>query len=480
MPTLLNNTRPSTSTVLASTTSSNMDDALVMASTSSSINNTKDALGDSSPPGAQADDNDVEIVGSPLVIEERPQEKRKSNDGGDGQQGGKQKHKSNDGGDVQQGKQKKKKHTATSKSHQKRPAISDADLEKQVNRARHCSLQNVVDLSLQDTQAPDSDGDDEAIKDVTTYFTMPISCSKQSLWWEGFDLFVPTKHPGLYKEYVMCKKCPTPAKSTDAGIVKVGVNQSTSNLRSHTRHHHPEEYETISTRVNKFTKRSSEQEVLPTSIKNMPGFSAKLKVKDARLLYRTAAATLAIEEGIPFRIFAQPSFRRLFTPLNSESDRIVNLNRQEVRDSVFEMGGFAIEATKREIRNHQIAWTSDHWTGADKGTYTTVTAHWINNATWRLHSACLDFKVFEGSTTGERIYEDIVAVLQKYQGESEDTIVFDTIGITDTTGNMGKLGRYLRENGKEHGYCTDHNLHLVAKLAFEREIVRVLMCFHLL
>jgi hypothetical protein len=96
----------------------------------------------------------------------------------------------------------------------------------------------------------------------------------------------------------------------------------------------------------------------------------------------------------------------------------------------------------------------------------TVTLHWINNATWRLHSACLDFKVFEGSTTGERIYEDVVAVLQKYQGEAEDTIVivFDTIGITDTTGNMGKLGRYLRDNGKEHGYC---------------KIVCVLMCFHL-
>ncbi len=103
----------------------------------------------------------------------------------------------------------------------------------------------------------------------------------------------------------------------------------------------------------------------------------------------------------------------------------------------------------------------------------TVTAHWINHATWKLHSACLDFKVFEGSTTGERIYEDIVAVLQKYQGEAKDTIVFDTIGITDTTGNMGKL----RDNGKEHGYCTDHNLHLVAKLAFEREIVCVLMFF---
>ena len=58
-----------------------------------------------------------------------------------------------------------------------------------------------------------------------------------------------------------------------------------------------------------------------------------------------------------------------------------------------------------------------------------------------LKSAVLDFKIFEGSTTGERIYEDVMAVLQKYQGEAEDTIVFDTIGITDTTGNMGKLGK---------------------------------------
>ena len=87
--------------------------------------------------------------------------------------------------------------------------------------------------------------------------------------------------------------------------------------------------------------------------------------------------------------------------------------------------------------------------------------------------------VFEGFTTSKCIYEDIVAVLQKYQGEAEDTIVFDTIGITDTTGNMGKLGRYICDNGKKHGYCTDHNLHLVAKLAFEREIVCVLMCSHL-
>jgi hypothetical protein len=155
----------------------------------------------------------------------------------------------------------------------------------------------------------------------------------------------------------------------------------------------------------------------------MPGFTAKVKAKDVKLLYWTAATTLEIEEGIPFRMFSHSSFCRLFIPLNAESDKIVNFSCNNVRDSVVKMGGFAVEATKREICNHQILWTTDHWTSADKFTYTTVTAHWINKTTWKLHSACLDFKVFEGSTTGDRIYEDIIAVLQKYQGEADkDTL----------------------------------------------------------
>jgi hypothetical protein len=127
--------------------------------------------------------------------------------------------------------------------------------------------------------------------------------------------------------------------------------------------------------LNKTTKKSSEQEVLPTFILNMPSFSARPKVKDARLLYWTATATLAIEEGIPFCTFSQPSFRCLFIPLNSEFKNNVGLNQAEVRASVLKMGRFAIEAMKKEICNHQIVWTSDHWTGPDKVTYTTATAH---------------------------------------------------------------------------------------------------------
>jgi len=81
--------------------------------------------------------------------------------------------------------------------------------------------------------------------------------------------------------------------------------------------------------------------------------------------------------------------------LNHESDKIVKLQRHQFKDAVLEMGSYAVEATKREIRNHHIAWTTDHWTGQDKATYTTVTAHWIGEArkvspgqwkrTWVLH-----------------------------------------------------------------------------------------------
>jgi hypothetical protein len=278
---------------------------------------------------------------------------------------------------------------------------------------------------------------------------------------------MPSKHPKLYAEYALCLSC-SKSSNPDSALVKIGISQSTSNLRAHKKFNHPKEYEVINNTNNLKTSQSVPSST--TSIKNMPGFGTKLNTTSAKLIYRTAAATLAMEEGIPFRTFEQPAFRRLFIPLHHESDKIVKLKRDQVKDAVLEMGSYAMEATKREIHNHQIAWTTDHWTGQDKATYTTVTAHWINDKTWMLKSAVLDFKIFEGSTTGERIYEDIMAVLQKYQGVTEDTIVLDTIGITDTTGNMGKLGKYLRDNGKEHGYCTDHNLHLVAKLAFDREI----------
>jgi hypothetical protein len=131
-----------------------------------------------------------------------------------------------------------------------------------------------------------------------------------------------------------------------------------------------------------------------------------------------------------------------------------------------QLGKYAEDAIQLELKGKRLAWTSDHWIGPNDETYTTVTAHYISD-TWRIKSACLDCKVFHGSTSGANIYEDIMLVLAIYNGKT--MMVMDTVGVTDTTRNMGKLGQFLCDNGHEHAYCTDHSFHLNAKLAFERK-----------
>jgi len=79
-------------------------------------------------------------------------------------------------------------------------------------------------------------------------------------------------------------------------------------------------------------------------------------------------------------------------------------------------------------------------------------------------SIIVDFKVFHGTTSGEAIYNDQANVLAGYTTKCNLVI-----GITDTTGSMGVLGKHLRDNGMEHAYCTDHNLHCNAVLAFNGE-----------
>ena len=48
--------------------------------------------------------------------------------------------------------------------------------------------------------------------------------------------------------------------------------------------------------------------------------------------------------------------------------------------------------------------------------------------------------------------------------------------MTDTTGSMGTLGAYFRENDLEHGYCTNHSLHCNAILVFNGQWMCAIPC----
>jgi uracil phosphoribosyltransferase len=132
--------------------------------------------------------------------------------------------------------------------------IDGNDVFPSVNQGRDsCGGGNIVDSSSRLTTNDNEDDDNEEVEERTKYITLPVSCGKNSPWWVGFELFNPVKHPTLYKAHVMCKECSTFKNNPNAGIIKIGTSQSTSNLRSHKKHHHPAEYETITKGVSKTT-----------------------------------------------------------------------------------------------------------------------------------------------------------------------------------------------------------------------------------
>jgi len=84
----------------------------------------------------------------------------------------------------------------------------------------------------------------------------------------------------------------------------------------------------------------------------------------------------------------------MFKPFNKNASLITNFDRRGIRDKVERLGRLAEKATEKEMSGRRgVAWTTDHWTSSNDETYTTVTAHYIDDH-WKLQSAVLDFKVF--------------------------------------------------------------------------------------
>ena len=168
---------------------------------------------------------------------------------------------------------------------------------------------NIVDSSLRLTTNDNEDDDNKEVKEGTKYITLPVSCGKNSPWWVGFELFDPVKHPTLYKAHVMCKECSTFMNNPDAGIIKIGTSQSTSNLRSHKTHHHPAEYETISKGVSKTTGRGTKgglkhQNLIVLQSKALVPLFTKIRDRDTSskdfVTYSKRIMRLLAEEAIAY------------------------------------------------------------------------------------------------------------------------------------------------------------------------------------
>ena len=79
-----------------------------------------------------------------------------------------------------------------------------------------------------------------------------------------------------------------------------------------------------------------------------------------------------------------------------------------------------------------------------------------------MKASIIDCKVHHDRTMGQAIVSNQKIVLEEHQKKP-----FVDMGVTNTTGSMGTLGKHVRKEGCEHGYCTDHKLHYNTILAFD-------------
>jgi hypothetical protein len=127
-----------------------------------------------------------------------------------------------------------------------------------------------------------------------------------------------------------------------------------------------------------------------------------LGIGDAKELFKTAIALWMIDKGILFSMVEEKTFRKMFEPHNKKAHEIVNVGCKSICEVFMLHRRLATEATQIEMEGQEVVWTTDHWTGPNDQTYSTVTVHFINT-NWSNVSCILDLKVFKGTTMGKAV-----------------------------------------------------------------------------
>ena len=134
-----------------------------------------------------------------------------------------------------------------------------------------------------------------------------------------------------------------------------------------------------------------------------------------------------------------------------------------VKDQATYMADITRDQLTQKVKGKTLTATIDHWTSRAKQTYASLTVHWIEDFT--LHSAVLAVYLYKEKGSSDKIMEDFVNKLEQFEIEKEVRWV-----VTDTAATMNLFGKKLAKKGKEHLYCLDHCLQLIANIAYGCDI----------
>ena len=329
-----------------------------------------------------------------------------------------------------------------------------------------------IDALLASTEVIEIDGDAESVsssassKPEHVWLSHP-SPRLTSKWWRQYLVFDPIKHPG--KQHIAVCNVGGDCHGVGGCGDVLNVKNGTGGLKRHLAHKHPTLLNALlfgspSSEDNFDNKKSRKSKWVTPPLKGRY-FQPEDTLEQKKKTFLASVLYYSYTRSICFSEFEDSAFRGLFEPFHRDAKAIVKAaNRQSIRSGILQLGEIAKQCTVIEQSKHKGAITSDHWTGPNNETYTTTTYHYIED--WKLKRFLVDFKAYKGRATGEAVFQDQKKVLKL---DEEDRSPFCFFACTDTTGSMGTLGAYYRENGIEHGYCVDHNLHRNAIHAFQGE-----------
>ena len=288
----------------------------------------------------------------------------------------------------------------------------------------------------------------------------------KSVYWDGFHCTPDAMQTAV------CNRCGTK--------VPCGGQAGTNGMRKHLLNKHPAIHNLIApeapiTAAYKQSKRLEEEEAKVPSVNTrleQLGVSSQRITGDRREMARQkalcAVTMYLVTNDRPYSDVSDSRFRAMIAACveaaKTPGVSYNNFTPENVKDQCKLMADITRDHLMERIKGKRLSATFDHWTSRANQNYSCLTLHWIEN--FELQSIVMSVYVYKGEARAKNIYTDYLNKLKEFGVEP-----FVKHAVTDTAAAMNLVGIAMEEDDREHVYCSDHVLQLVAKEAFDANIL---------
>ena len=292
------------------------------------------------------------------------------------------------------------------------------------------------------------DSADERIEEGETAGSDTLVSKKKTkaFVWKYFGFETDANGSPLRVDSPKCRLCQATVAAKDS---------NTSNLYSHLRNKHPQEFliaQRASSSKTKSSHRSAQASILDSWSKQRPLSSSS---KEHKALTNSVTCCLA-RDMLPLSTVDKPGFRAMLHQFNPRY--VLPTCKHFTKVAVPALVNEVKSKIEEQIKNKELdyfAATTDLWTSAAGDPYITFTTHYIDSS-WELKSYCLQTHYLPKDHTGANIAEVLEETLQQWELEDNKLV-----GITTDSGANIKLACTLLDWTRLS--CFGHNLNLAVE-----------------